>query len=178
MLHTAPYVNAGDLKSGSHASLPASPQTQFVCFSLVFQSASEYCGPGPVRFRRLFTDRHPKGILQVPSWSSWVCFQKSQFSSPIFQCGKKFTAPGECHIPALQLLPAPSPSRPQLAQPVPRGNSFSSFSVDSWASFTVAGSILVASFDSWRVLATKSECVQLRVQMGKEESPSTIQRGC
>lgn len=32
----------------------------------------------------------------------------------------------------------------------------------------VAGSILVASFDSWRVLETKSECAQLRVQMGVE----------
>lgn len=37
-LHTALYVDAGNLKSGGPAPLPASPQTQFVYFPLVFQT--------------------------------------------------------------------------------------------------------------------------------------------
>lgn len=88
--------------------------------------------------------------------------RKSQFSSPIFQCGKEFTAPGECHIPALQLLPAPSPSRPQLTQPVPRGNS-------SVASVLTAGPLsrLLGAF--WLLPLIPGECWQPKVSVSSSE---------
>lgn len=80
------------------------------------------CGPGPVRFGKSPIDRHPMCTLQVPSRSIWGCFpgkKKKQFCSLIFQCGKGFTAPGECHIPTLQLLPARPPPHPSTQNTQP-----------------------------------------------------------
>lgn len=56
--------------------------------------------------------------------------RKGQFCSLTFQCGKEFTAPGACHILALQLPPAPPlPPAPRTHSHVPAESRFGSFTV-------------------------------------------------
>lgn len=132
-----------------------------------------------MRFRRLLTDRHPRCVLQVPSWPSWDCFPEKASSVALsFPVERNLQLQESViSLPCSCYLPPPPPALSAHSR-VPRGNNFSSFTVLTAGPLSVvAGSILVASFDSWRALATKSECAQLRVQMGKEGSLNTIQRG-
>lgn len=101
------------------------------------------------------------GTLREPARSSWDCSQKSQFCGLIFQCGKEFTALGECHSPALQLsppLPLPLPS-----SPCARRENFSSFTV------LTAGPLsrLLGAF--WLLPLIPGECWQPKVSVSSSE---------